>query len=85
MSICLEGGPARKASSHARVIAGPMSGFLASSSGVSPQSGVPVMEGPVLRADAAGPILSVDSRDPDGHLAEVSNPTESPQAEDILR
>lgn len=36
--------------------------------------GVPVVEGPVQRAGATGPILSVYFRDPDGNLIEVSNP-----------
>ncbi len=35
--------------------------------------GVPVLEGPVPRTGAAGPILSVYFRDPDGNLVEVSN------------
>jgi catechol 2,3-dioxygenase-like lactoylglutathione lyase family enzyme len=35
--------------------------------------GVPVIEGPVRRTGAAGPILSVYFRDPDGNLIEVSN------------
>ncbi len=36
--------------------------------------GVPVEEGPVRRAGANGPILSVYLRDPDGNLIELSNP-----------
>ena len=36
-------------------------------------SGVEVLEGPVRRAGAAGPITSVYFRDPDGNLIEVSN------------
>ena len=36
--------------------------------------GVPVLEGPVARTGARGPILSVYFRDPDGNLIEVSNP-----------
>jgi catechol 2,3-dioxygenase-like lactoylglutathione lyase family enzyme len=35
--------------------------------------GVPILEGPVLRTGAAGPILSVYFRDPDLNLVEVSN------------
>ena len=34
---------------------------------------VPVIEGPVRRTGARGPILSVYFRDPDGNLVEVSN------------
>jgi catechol 2,3-dioxygenase-like lactoylglutathione lyase family enzyme len=37
------------------------------------RQGVPVVEGPGERAGAAGPILSVYFRDPDGNLVEVSN------------
>jgi catechol 2,3-dioxygenase-like lactoylglutathione lyase family enzyme len=36
--------------------------------------GVPVLEGPVPRTGATGPIVSVYFRDPDGNLIEVSNP-----------
>lgn len=35
--------------------------------------GVTVLEGPVRRTGATGPILSVYFRDPDGNLIEVSN------------
>ena len=35
--------------------------------------GVEVIEGPVPRAGAAGPLLSIYFRDPDGNLVEVSN------------
>lgn len=35
--------------------------------------GVAVIEGPVRRTGATGPILSVYVRDPDGNLIEVSN------------
>ena len=35
--------------------------------------GVPVIEGPVQRTGATGPILSVYFRDPDMNLIEVSN------------
>jgi catechol 2,3-dioxygenase-like lactoylglutathione lyase family enzyme len=38
---------------------------------------VELLEGPVQRAGAAGPIMSVYFRDPDGNLIEVSN-DESP-------
>ena len=34
---------------------------------------VPIIEGPVRRTGATGPILSVYFRDPDGNLIEVSN------------
>lgn len=34
---------------------------------------VPVIEGPVRRTGATGPILSVYFRDPDGNLIEVAN------------
>lgn len=37
--------------------------------------GVTVLEGPVSRTGANGPILSVYFRDPDGNLIEVSNET----------
>lgn len=36
-------------------------------------AGVEVVEGPVTRTGAAGPIRSVYVRDPDGNLIEVSN------------
>ena len=36
--------------------------------------GVPIVEGPVIRTGAAGPLLSVYCRDPDGNLIEISNP-----------
>ena len=35
--------------------------------------GVPIIEGPSLRAGACGPIMSVYFRDPDQNLVEVSN------------
>ncbi|OUM85580.1 MAG: hypothetical protein BAA01_12125 [Bacillus thermozeamaize] len=35
--------------------------------------GVPVVEGPVKRTGARGPILSIYIRDPDGNLIEISN------------
>jgi catechol 2,3-dioxygenase-like lactoylglutathione lyase family enzyme len=34
---------------------------------------IPVVEGPVQRAGAKGPIASVYIRDPDGNLIEISN------------
>ena len=37
---------------------------------------VPIVEGPVNRTGATGPILSVYVRDPDDNLIELSNPTE---------
>ena len=36
--------------------------------------GVTVLEGPIERTGATGPILSVYLRDPDGNLVEVANP-----------
>lgn len=36
--------------------------------------GVPIVEGPVQRTGAQGPILSVYVRDPDQNLIEVANP-----------
>lgn len=39
-------------------------------------AGVRIVEGPVVRTGATGPILSVYVRDPDGNLIELSNPTE---------
>ena len=36
--------------------------------------GVPVIEGPVARTGATGPITSVYFRDPDGNLVEVASP-----------
>lgn len=36
-------------------------------------SGVELLEGPVQRTGAAGPVVSVYFRDPDGNLIEVSN------------
>lgn len=35
--------------------------------------GVPIIEGPVSRTGATGPIISAYFRDPDGNLIEVSN------------
>jgi catechol 2,3-dioxygenase-like lactoylglutathione lyase family enzyme len=35
--------------------------------------GVPIIEGPVLKTGATGPIRSVYFRDPDDNLIEVSN------------
>jgi catechol 2,3-dioxygenase-like lactoylglutathione lyase family enzyme len=36
--------------------------------------GVPILEGPVDRTGATGPIISVYFRDPDGNLIEIANP-----------
>lgn len=36
--------------------------------------GVAILEGPIERTGATGPILSVYLRDPDGNLVEVANP-----------
>ena len=36
--------------------------------------GVAIVDGPVRRTGATGPILSVYFRDPDGNLIEVANP-----------
>ena len=35
--------------------------------------GHPIIEGPVARAGAAGPILSIYARDPDGNLIEIAH------------
>jgi catechol 2,3-dioxygenase-like lactoylglutathione lyase family enzyme len=35
--------------------------------------GVPIVEGPVMRTGARGPIVSVYVRDPDGNLLEISS------------
>jgi len=39
--------------------------------------GVAIVDGPVRRTGATGPILSVYFRDPDGNLIEVANPLTS--------
>jgi catechol 2,3-dioxygenase-like lactoylglutathione lyase family enzyme len=39
---------------------------------------VAILEGPVPRTGATGPILSVYIRDPDGNLVEISNRIASP-------
>jgi catechol 2,3-dioxygenase-like lactoylglutathione lyase family enzyme len=41
------------------------------------QCGVPILEGPVQRTGATGPIVSVYFRDPDANLIEVSNYAEA--------
>ena len=35
-------------------------------------AGVPIIEGPVAKTGATGPIRSVYVRDPDGNLVEIS-------------
>jgi len=40
--------------------------------------GIPILEGPVQRSGAEGPILSVYLRDPDGNLLEISNSVHVP-------
>jgi catechol 2,3-dioxygenase-like lactoylglutathione lyase family enzyme len=41
------------------------------------ECGVPVLEGPVARTGAVGPITSVYFRDPDNNLIEVANYVEA--------
>jgi len=38
------------------------------------ECGVPLVEGPVIKTGAQGPIRSVYVRDPDGNLVEISEP-----------
>ncbi|KNG93356.1 VOC family protein [Pseudaestuariivita atlantica] len=37
--------------------------------------GVPIIEGPVARTGATGPLMSIYLRDPDGNLIEISVPS----------
>ncbi len=39
--------------------------------------GIEVIEGPVTRTGAVGPLLSIYLRDPDSNLIEIANPKES--------
>jgi catechol 2,3-dioxygenase-like lactoylglutathione lyase family enzyme len=39
--------------------------------------GVPVVEGPVERTGATGPLISIYVRDPDGNLVEIARPVET--------
>lgn len=41
------------------------------------QCNITILEGPVRRTGATGPIMSVYFRDPDGNLLEISNYTEN--------
>ncbi len=47
-------------------------------------AGVDVIEGPVMRTGAAGPIRSVYFRDPDGNLIEVANEAGSDAQQSIV-
>ena len=38
------------------------------------QAGITILEGPVKRTGATGPIISIYLRDPDNNLIEISNP-----------
>lgn len=40
-------------------------------------AGVAIVDGPVRRSGATGPILSLYVRDPDGNLIELSNPLQA--------
>jgi catechol 2,3-dioxygenase-like lactoylglutathione lyase family enzyme len=44
------------------------------------ENGIPIVEGPVKRTGACGPILSVYFRDPDSNLIEVSTYLEEPNS-----
>jgi catechol 2,3-dioxygenase-like lactoylglutathione lyase family enzyme len=47
---------------------------VAEVSGQLMSHGVAILEGPVKRTGAEGPIISIYFRDPDGNLIEISNP-----------
>ncbi len=52
------------------LLAGPLDAAIAHLE----SAGIPIIEGPVERTGAGGPIRSVYLRDPDGNLIELANP-----------